>query len=158
MSKDNEFETVLAEHRALIYKIASGYSRNSDDLEDLTQEIALQLWRSFDRYDPQYRFSTWIYRIALNVSISYLRKKTTYDRRHTNQDQPLLEQAASAPDCSILYELNQILSRLNKFDRALIMLDMDGLSYAEIAEIMSISPSNVGTKLSRIKRRLADQL
>lgn len=125
-SKDQEFEAVLEEYRGLIYKIANGYCSNREDLNDLTQEIALQIWRSFDDYNPEYKLSTWIYRIALNTAISSLRKKTTREKYVVGSEHAVLEAHTAPENEQRDLEINKILQRLDKFDRALMILHLDG--------------------------------
>src|SRR4051812_6534661 len=87
--ESNEFTALVRRHAALIHKIAYAYCRDATDREDLVQEIAVQLWRSRERYDERYRHTTWIYRIALNVAISFYRR----ERRHRDHRSPIDEQA-----------------------------------------------------------------
>lgn len=84
-----EFTALIRRHAGLIHKIAHAYCRNATDREDVVQEIAVQLWRSRDRYDPRFRETTWIYRIALNVAISFHRR----ERRHHDRATPADEHA-----------------------------------------------------------------
>lgn len=80
-SQQEQFQSLLDEHKKILYKVANLYSKNTEDREDLVQEIVVQLWRSFRSFDGRARFSTWMYRIALNVAISVNRRETTR-RRH----------------------------------------------------------------------------
>lgn len=152
--KDQQFEIVMEQYRGLVYKIANGYSTNREDLNDLIQEIALQMWRSFDSYNPEFKLSTWIYRIALNTAISFLRKNTTRDKYVVGSEYVVLEDHAASEDGKRDLEINKILQRLGKFDRALMILHLDGRDHQEISKILNISASNVGTKISRIKQQL----
>lgn len=148
-----EFEAMIRRHAALIHKIAYVYCRDATDREDLVQEIAVQLWRSRDRYDARYRHTTWIYRIALNVAISFFRR----ERRHVERRSPIDEHAiAVAPvepsdDARLLL---RCIDELGALDRALVVLYLEGSDHAAIAEVLGISVSNVGTKLGRIRTRL----
>jgi RNA polymerase sigma-70 factor (ECF subfamily) len=149
----DQFLTLLDQHRRILFKIANLYGRSPADREDLVQEIILQLWRSFTRYDERYRFSTWMYRIALNVAISFCRKER---RPRTGALTDVLQVAAPeapGPQGDLLL-LEDLIARLNELDRALVMLYLDGNRYDTIAEILGISETNVGTRLGRIKERL----
>jgi RNA polymerase sigma-70 factor (ECF subfamily) len=152
------FVELLEEHKKILFKIANGYSRPGADQEDLVQEMVLQLWRSFDRYDPALRFSTWMYRICLNVAISYCRKETKRRRTLLLDLEAILQVAAEPSQATALAEdlaaLQQLLEQLNELDRALILLHLDGNSYETISQILGISETNVGTKLNRIKQKL----
>ena len=151
------FLTLLEEHKKILYKVASSYCRNPEDRRDLEQEIVAQLWRSFDRYDESYKFSTWMYRIALNVAISFSRSETRRSRHTVPAGESILEIAdtrtAAEPDAD-LQLLRQLIAQLDELDRALILLYLDGNRYDIIAEILGISETNVGTKIGRIKQRL----
>lgn len=151
------FLTLLDEHKKILYKVAASYCRNPEDRRDLEQEIVTQLWRSFDRYDEGYKFSTWMYRIALNVAISFSRSETRRSRRTVPAGESILEivdtREAAEPDAD-LQILRRLIAQLDELDRALILLYLDGNRYDTIAEILGISETNVGTKIGRIKQRL----
>ena len=165
---ETEFTDLLRRHAGLIHKIAHAYCRDRADREDVVQEIAVQLWRARDRYDERYRQTTWIYRIALNVAISFYRR----ERRHQGRGQPIEDgelpagalaadsaaaaaAAAPAPDESAdVRRLLACIDGLGPLERALVLLYLDGNDHASIAEVLGISVSNVGTKLGRIKDQL----
>lgn len=157
-TRQDRFLILLDEHKKILYKVASSYCRNPADRQDLVQEIAVQLWRSFDRYDEGYRFSTWMYRIALNVAISFYRSETRRSRNTVPAEESLLEIAADPPEPAEtddgLRRLHELIGQMNGLDKALILLVLDGNRYDTIAEILGISETNVGTKISRIKQRL----
>lgn len=150
-----QFTALIQRHAGLIHKIAYAYCRNASDRDDVVQEITAQLWRSRDRYDETYRQTTWIYRIALNVAISFYRR----ERRHVDRAAPIDDQTViAAPEPSEAHERVPILldciAELGALDRALVVLYLEGNDHAAIAEVLGISVSNVGTKLGRIKERL----
>jgi len=152
----HRFVTLVDEHRKILFKIAGSYARTTDDREDLTQEMVLQMWRSFERYDESKPFSTWMYRVCLNVAISFYRSETRR-RRVVTGDEALVELAA-APETHEMQDavllLRGMLDGLNAFERAIVMLHLDGHAYADIAAILGISESNVGTRINRIKQQL----
>ena len=151
----DRFLALLDQHRKIVHKVASSYGRGATDRDDLAQEIITQLWRSFPRYDERFRFSTWMYRIALNVAISAYRSDRVRTRHHVEADDAVLQVAApaDAPD-ERLRELHALIQGLNEMDRALAILYLDGHRHDEIGEVLGISESNVGTRLNRIKTRL----
>lgn len=155
-AEQDRFLTLLDEHKKILYKVASSYCRSAADRPDLVQEIAAQLWRSFDRYDESYRFSTWMYRIALNVAISFYRTEARRSRHTVPAEESILDIAADAPAAEEegLQALYRLIAQLDELDRALILLYLDGNRYDTIADILGISETNVGTKISRIKQRL----
>jgi RNA polymerase sigma-70 factor (ECF subfamily) len=156
--RQERFLSLLDEHKKILWKVASGYCRNPADRQDLAQEIVVQLWRSFGRYDERRRFSTWMYRIALNVAITFYRGETRRSRRTVPAAESILEIAAEASEPAAadedLAQLHRAIARLDELDRALVLLYLDGNRYETIAEVLGISETNVGTKIHRIKQRL----
>ncbi len=158
------FEHLLQQHRGTVFKVAALYSRSVSDRDDLMQEISTQLWRSFRRYDEaRAKFSTWMYRIALNVAISQARRARWSDgERFEPLEARHLEtvgggETAAEPD-ERLVALYAFIGQLEELNRALILLYLEERSYAEIAEILGISPTNVATKINRIKLTLRGQM
>ncbi|MBK6407681.1 MAG: sigma-70 family RNA polymerase sigma factor [Holophagales bacterium] len=161
-ARQDRFLILLDEHRKILFKVASSYCQSTADRQDLVQEMVAQLWRSFDRYDERYRFSTWMYRIALNVAISFYRSEARRSRFHVPAEDTLLEIPAEAAGSTgsddDLRLLQHLIGQLEALDRALVLLYLDGNRYDTIAEILGISETNVGTKISRIKQRLRRDL
>ena len=156
------FAELFEQHRKIVFKVANTYSRHPDDRADLAQEIAAQLWRAFPGYDPARSFSTWMYRIALNVAISFLRSHRHRDE-HT---EPLLDGHAEVVGAvDVTHEADQHVRALNRFieqlqplDRALLLLYLEDRSYREIADILGISETSVATKISRLKQRIRQDM
>ncbi len=147
------FIQLLEENRGIIHKICLMYTSNLPDKEDLYQEICLQLWRSFRTYRSESKFSTWLYQVALNTAISSVRK----DRRQV--ETVLLDQtehfvARDSEREGMTRMLFKAVSKLNKVDRAIILLWLEEKEYAEISEVMGISQSAVSVRLVRIRERL----
>jgi RNA polymerase sigma-70 factor (ECF subfamily) len=161
LEKNTEiFLELIERHKRIIYKIANSYCKPMEEREDLIQEIILQLWKSFGSYNEQYKLSTWIYRIALNTSISFYRKTTTYNKKivelSTFQEVGLLSDLPEKEDSNLIL-LQNFIQELKDLDKAIILLYLDGLSQIEISEIIGITPSNVGTKINRIKNILRNK-
>ncbi|MFK7925279.1 MAG: RNA polymerase sigma factor [Bacteroidia bacterium] len=151
------FLEVVENHKALIYKVAHAYCKDHEDRKDLIQEVLIQLWRSFERYDAQYKLSTWIYRIALNVAISWYRKTNSRAKLEAPIAEELIYLFKDAEEAEVdenLELLQAFIAQLNKLDRALILLYLEDKSQKEIAEILGLSVSNVSTKVGRIKAKL----
>lgn len=152
------FGELVQGHAGVIHGIARSYCWQAADREELEQEIVLQLWRAFPRYDPARTFSTWMYRIALNVAISYVRGHTRRERHFT----PLPPEVEPRDPAAVIPgeqdERIEVLSRfmdtLDPLNRALLLLYLEEHTATEIAEVLGISPSNVTTKLSRLKQRI----
>lgn len=158
------FEALLHEHRRIVFKVAGLYSRTAADRDDLVQEISVQLWRSFARYDElQAKFSTWLYRIALNVAISQARRQrwSEQDRFEPLQPHHLETVGGGEPiheQDERMTELYAFIGQLDPLNRALILLYLEDRNYAEMADILGISETNVATKISRIKQKLRGQM
>jgi RNA polymerase sigma factor (sigma-70 family) len=152
------FLALLHEHRAILYKVAFGYCRNREDRVDLVQEMAIQLWRSFGRYDGRVKFSTWAYRVAMNVAISHFRGEGRRIRDTLPFDELAYELAADDPLAEEAGDNMRVLRRLidglDELNRALVLLYLEGHTSEEIAEIVGISPGNVTTRMNRVKNEL----
>lgn len=152
-TKSNRFEALLESHRGIVFRVVRTYCRHPEDAQDLAQEIRVQLWRAFGKYDERRPFSTWMYRIALNVAISWNRAARRPDRRAVGLDE-IAEHPAPEPDGQrALYEL---IDGLDPMNRALLLLVLDDLSHAEIGEVLGLTPGHVATKISRLRQRLRD--
>jgi RNA polymerase sigma factor (sigma-70 family) len=156
-AKSQLFITVLERHKGILYKVAKAYCQDEDDRKDLVQEMTVQLWRSFETYNDEYKYSTWMYRIALNVAISFYRKESR--RKHLSN--PLTENVLEASEISGANDVDenvgfllQFIAELKEMDKALMLLYLEEKSHREMADIIGISESNVATKIGRIKATL----
>jgi RNA polymerase sigma-70 factor (ECF subfamily) len=153
----DKFISVIKENQNLIFKICYSYCKYPEDRQDLQQEIMIQLWNSFTKFDGRVRISTWIYRIALNTAISFYRKDCIYKEKTVSIDASIISLSVFEPDyehdekITLLYKFIEC---LNEMDKALILLYLDDNSYKEIAEILGISETNVATKISRVRKNL----
>ena len=159
MSKKEVFTAAIKENEGILFKIASIYTNSIEDKQDLIQEIIYQLWKSYDSFNQQSRFSTWMYRVALNVAIYQLKvsKKKILTVPIEQQNYNYQEDNNSAMEEKWKLFRKQI-EGLNLLDKAIVTLYLDDKSYDEIADVIGISSSNVGTKLSRIKEKLKTQI
>jgi RNA polymerase sigma-70 factor (ECF subfamily) len=162
VDEEETFLRLVDQHRGVLRKVAAGYCNTAADRHDLSQEIMLQLWKAYPRYLPERSFSTWMYRIALNVAISFLRRNT----RPIRQTVPLEEIDREFVDENIadpqtderVALLQRVIATLDPLNRALLLLYLDDHSYRDIAAILGITETNVATKLSRLKERLRQNL
>jgi RNA polymerase sigma-70 factor (ECF subfamily) len=150
------FEKIVEQHKGIVFKVARTYCQDEEDRQDLMQEMMIQIWQSVHKYDDQFKISTWLYRICLNVAISFYRKSTTRVKGFTGLDKqtdqiPIRESTATEHQ---LILLEQFISELKEMDKALMILYLEDKSHNEIAEILGMSVSNVGTKIGRIKDKL----
>lgn len=160
MTKDKlseQFLGVLEENTGIIIKISRAYTNTSQDREDLINDIVLELWKSFDKFKGDSKISTWIYRVALNTSMNYKRKRKNdslfifLNDFKKEEILPWLVEPESSSESEILYDC---IDELNEINKAIILLYLDGNSHDEISTIMGISKTNVGTRISRIKEQI----
>lgn len=153
------FQEIIESHKGILFKVANLYCKNQSDRQDLLQEMMLQIWKSLQNYNAQYKLSTWLYRIALNVAISFYRKSASRDRinKHLPEDFLLIQKDTDTTKQEQVQLLEKFISGLNEIDKALIILYLEDKSHAEIAEIAGISVTNAGTKINRIKEKLRKQ-
>jgi RNA polymerase sigma factor (sigma-70 family) len=158
VDKKNAFIKAIGDNQGLIYKIASIYTNSIDDRNDLVQEIGYQLWKSFDSFDQQSSLSTWMYRVALNTAIYQLKISKKKIATVPIEEQLLNLQEANSSTEEKWQLLKQHINQLNLLDKGIVVLYLENKSHEEIAAIVGISVSNVGTKLSRIKEKLKQQI
>jgi RNA polymerase sigma-70 factor (ECF subfamily) len=150
------FQEIIEQHQGILFKVGRAYCPNEEDRQDLIQEMMIQIWQSIHKYNNQYKISTWLYRISLNVAISFYRKNSS----RANKFSVLNEQLGEIPvedkseNEQQLNLLEQFISELKEIDKALMILYLEDKSHTEIAEILGMSVSNVGTKIGRIKDKL----
>lgn len=157
LGDQQEFVALTARHSGIVRKVSTTYCRNAADRADLAQEIMAQLWAAWPRYDPARPFTTWMYRIALNVAISHVRGVYRADRHLVPLDDSHHRIAAGPADheeADALAALKLVIAELDPLNRALLLLYLDERSHREIADILGISESNAGTKLNRLKQRI----
>ena len=158
MTKDKEtFLKLLDAHKGIIIKICNGYCHSKKDKDDLAQEIAYNLWKGFATYTHDYEFSTWLYRVALNVAISFYRKEKRQLLFNPFDENLLIfdyEGKYNRESEGQLGLLQKYIHELRELDRSIMLLYLDDKSYKEIAEIIGISETNVATKINRIKNGL----
>ena len=155
------FAELLERHRGIVFKVAATYCRNPADREDVSQEIVTQLWRAFPKFDATRTFSTWMYRIALNVAISFVRSNSVRERHTVALDETHdVEDSKAGPAeegerARLLYAF---IDRLDALNRALLLLYLDDRSYRDIAAILGITETNVATKIGRLKQRFVREM
>lgn len=157
----DQFLAVVEAHKGIIYKVANAWCRQAEDRKDLVQEIIIQLWKAFGHYDSrQAQYSTWMYRIALNVAISFYRRESRRQATAGKLEVAVLEMMDTGPEMETderLQQLQRFIHDLRELDRALILLYLEEKSHQEMAEILGISVTNVATKIGRIKVLLRQQ-
>ncbi len=153
------FLAELETHKKILYKVARVYCANPADRQDLVQEIVIALWRSFDKFDGRSKFSTWMYRVALNVALLWVREQRDVRLTVALDDEIISVIEAEADDLPLELRqfLNQVLEQLPAVDRALILLTLEGHDHPAIADMLGLSSTNVATRIARIRQRLRQQ-
>ena len=154
MSNDFYITSILP-FSGIIIKLCRAYTNSQEDFEDYYQEVCLQIWRSKENFREESEWSTWVYRISLNVCLTLLKKKKN-NRQHFVSDSLPAEEtednyAFSDEALNLLYDA---IRKLSEIDRAIIMLYLEEKSYQEIADIIGTNPNNIGVRVKRIKIRL----
>lgn len=155
MSQDFYISHILP-HAAIIIKICRAYSNSQEDFEDYYQEVCLQIWRSRNNFSGKSEWSTWIYRVSLNVCLTLLKK----NKKNTNTfvsdaiPQDVLDDSQAFFKEASLNELYKAIKQLNEINRAIIVLYLEEKSYQEIASIMGMNVSTIGVRINRIKEQL----
>jgi RNA polymerase sigma-70 factor (ECF subfamily) len=153
MDKNKAFKNFIEKQSAIVIKICRVYSNDTQEFDDYFQEVTLQLWRSYDTFRGESKVSTWVYRIALNVCLSQIRKKKrSISTTPIDNIQVSVEQDDDKEQkIDFLYTS---IKQLKEAERALILLYLDDKSYKEIADILGLTVTNVGAKVNRIKQKL----
>jgi RNA polymerase sigma-70 factor (ECF subfamily) len=140
---------------AIIIKICRAYTNTQEDFEDYYQEVCLQIWRSKANFRKQSEWSTWIYRLSLNVCLTLLKKKKNTSQHFASDyfpDQAIEDSQVFGDDS--LNQLYDAIRQLSEIDRAVILLYLEEKTYQEIADIIGTNPNNIGVRIKRIKERL----
>ena len=155
-NSESAFEKLIFGNQHLIHKICSIYGKSIADREDLFQEITVQLWKSFSSFEQKSKFSTWLYRVALNTAITQKRKEKRYPVSTSLSENEMCIPDANDTDTDEEYlkNLRFAIHQLKAVDMAIIFLYLEEKSYKEIAEVIGITPKNVGVKIVRIKAKL----
>jgi RNA polymerase sigma factor (sigma-70 family) len=155
--KEQEFLNRIESHKGILYKVSKMYMDNSDDQEDLFQEIVCQLWKSYESFRNESQFSTWMYRVAVNTAIVFLKKeKRKVDRYEIASENVKEDEGDSHIKESQLDHFYKAVQKLEKIDKAIIFYQLEGFSHKEIGENLGISEGNARVKLNRAKEKLKE--
>lgn len=155
--KEQEFLTRIEQHKGILYKVSKMYMDNPDDQQDLFQEIVLQLWKAYESFKGESQFSTWMYRVAINTSIVFLKKEKRKPDKYEIASENIKEEESDAD-----YKENQLnhfykaVQKLDKIDKAIIFYQLEGFSHREIGVNLGISEGNARVKLNRAKEKLKE--
>ena len=149
---EKQFAQTVAEHKSTIYTVCYMFSKDADEVNDLFQEAVINLWRGFEGFKGKSDVKTWIYRVTLNTCISLDRKKRRAATEPLNVNINLFEDRDE--DTRQIDRLHKRIGRLGPFDRAIVLLWLENMSYEEIGQVVGISTTSVSTRLYRIKEQL----
>ena len=161
---EQRFRQCLADHANVMWKVVRAFAATPPDQEDLLQEIALQIWRSLPTFRGEAKASTWIYRVAFNTALVWKRGEK---RRHAKLEkffelnvvpEVSLEHPAATRDEEMVQRLYVAIRQLPMLDASLALMHLDGLSYRDMSEVLGITESNVGVRLNRVRKQLAEML
>jgi RNA polymerase sigma factor (sigma-70 family) len=157
MASEKEFISLLNAHQKIIYKVCNLYMDKHADREDLFQEITLQAWKAYVNFRGDAKFSTWLYRVALNTAITFFRKEKRAPAIYTTDVLPDQNEDAYDPIEEKVKAMYAAIGNLSKIDKAIVMLYLEDYSYIEIGEMMGITANNVAVKMNRIKIKLKEE-
>ncbi|MBE0540695.1 MAG: RNA polymerase sigma factor [Verrucomicrobia bacterium] len=158
------FRRWLADHAGLMWKVVRAFTATPEDAEDLFQEIALQLWMSLPAFRGEAKESTWIYRVAFNTALVWKRVEKRRRAKHekflelNGAPGVFAEHSTPTRDEELVQQLYTAIRQLPKLDASLALMHLDSLSYREMSEVLGITESNVGVKLNRLRKQLAEML
>lgn len=149
---EQQFAQMVEQQKSTIYTVCYMFSKDKDEVNDLFQEVLINLWRGFERFEGRSDVRTWVYRVALNTCISQDRRRRRRSDVELSMDIDLFHDADA--DTRQVDLLHKRIQRLQPFDRAIVLLWLEDLSYDEIAQIVGITTKNVSVRLVRIKEQL----
>ena len=149
---DTTFAQMIREHKSTIYTVCFMFSKDSDAVSDLFQEVLINLWKGYASFQNRSSVDTWIWKVSFNTCISYERKKQKRATLPLTMDINLFEDKDE--DSRQIRQLYDRIHRLKPFDRAIVLLWLENMSYEEIGAIVGISTKNVSVRLYRIKEEL----
>ncbi len=155
MTNQKDFIQLIQNNEGILFKISGLYSNNSTESQDLRQEMIYQLWKSYASFKGQSKISTWLYKVCLNTALVFVKKNNHRPMKVENDEQIYQMTDNQDPDfADQVHHLYQSIKKLNKIERAIILLHLEGNSYEEISEITGFKNSNIGTRLGRVKNKL----
>ena len=151
---ETEFAPVVREQKSTIYTVCYMFSKDNDEVNDLFQEILINLWKGFASFEGRSDIRTWVYRVALNTCITIDRKKKRRRDKEAKVEMDINLYEDNDADTKQVKKLYERINKLGVFDRAIVLLWLEGMPYDEIGQIVGISSKNVSVKLVRIREEL----
>ncbi len=146
-----EFSELVSNHVGILHKICRTYKKDADDRDDLFQEIVYNAWRSYPKFERRSKFSTWLYRVALNTALYQNRKDRFFGKKVDIEMVHHVPEEPKSDDTALLW---LAINRLDELEKSIVVLYLDELPYKEISEITGLSEGNVAVKLNRIKTKM----
>ena len=156
--QEHYFREWLEQHKGTLVKVTRSFANSPADFDDLYQEILLQVWKSIPRFKNESSSVTWVYRVSLNRAIAWKKKEDKQRNLIRILAETPFEATPANDKAQRIEEIYVAIRSLDKADRALILMSLDGLSYEAISKIAEISTSNVGVRLNRIRKKLSEHL
>ena len=156
MSKNKRLlETLHHEYGGMVFQLCLGYMKGDADLaKDLSQEVFINIWRALDSFQQGSAYKTWIYRIAVNTCLKYIRDRKFSFKETIDEESQLVEAETNTEADQRFHGLYKAIGQLKEVDRILIMLVLEELDYAEISGIIGISEGNLRVRIHRIKKEI----
>jgi RNA polymerase sigma-70 factor, ECF subfamily len=151
---EKQFEKHIRENELLIHKVCRMYAYTTVDRQDLFQEVVIQLWNAYPNFKGESKFSTWLYKVALNTAITGLRKKKDFIESREPAQLPEQSSEENGGRQEELRRLYNAIEQLNEVEKAIVMLYMEDKSYEEMEEILGMTQGNLRVKMNRIRDRL----
>ncbi|WP_440134278.1 RNA polymerase sigma factor [Chitinophaga sancti] len=157
MTRENDFLTLLDTHKGILHKISKMYMASPEDQQDLLQEIIYQLWKSYPTFSNQSKFSTWMYRVALNTAITFFKKEKRKPLTTPSFPENILSEESDTPSHELKLSLFYMaVQHLEKIEKALIFYHLENYTHKEISLQLGISEVNARVKLNRAKNKLKE--
>jgi RNA polymerase sigma-70 factor, ECF subfamily len=150
----------IQEHQPLIRKVSLLYAQNRDEANDMFQEICIQAWRAYPQFKGDSKFSTWLYRVAINTAISWIRKEKKHKLGNSSDDEKWYGINDETPfyveeeKREQIAAMHRAIAKLTDIDRSLVLLYLEDVAYNEISEILGLTVNNLKVKMNRVKKRL----
>lgn len=153
---DREFEKLVSENKSTIYSVCYMFSKNPEEVDDMFQEVLINIWKGLSNFRGESKLSTWLWRISLNTCITYDRSKKRNSKISEELKMASKEINLNGEENEYGKILHRRISRLQPFDRAIVLLWLENISYEEIGQIVGISTKNVSVRLFRIRQQLKE--
>ena len=151
---EKQFEVYIKQNELLLYKICRIYAFTDVDRQDLFQEMVIQLWKTFPKFKGESKFSTWLYRVAINTAITGLRKKKDFIVSYEPDQLPVQAYETGSIEEEQWQQLSYAIEQLNPVEKSIVLLYLEDKPYEEMEEILGISQGTLRVKMSRIKEKL----